>query len=189
MLQTLRSLNMKEGDTKDPLLYLSLWREWGLQRPDTAAGQARIPARDKTGNRKETTQTPALPNVTGPLFIFQEERKKNNINNITCSEGKWMRGKGGLKEKKWLTAFGSGACLPVELLACEMLFLKRENSLSLNFSCGLNREDWSHQRKVAQKVALTATAWVVVSILSKFPQKKTTNKKSQRLQASADHTG
>lgn len=91
---------MKEGGTKDPLLYLSLWREWGLQRPDTAAGQARICARDKTGNRKETTQTPALPNVTEPPFIFQEERKKNNINNITCSEGKWMRGKGGIKGEK-----------------------------------------------------------------------------------------
>lgn len=52
---------------------------------DTKAGQARICARDKTGNRKETTQNPVLPDVTEPLFIFQEERKKNNINNIRCS--------------------------------------------------------------------------------------------------------
>ncbi|KAJ4925026.1 hypothetical protein JOQ06_017764, partial [Pogonophryne albipinna] len=58
------------------------------QRSDTEADQARICARDKTGNRKETTQNPALPNLTEPLFIFQEERKKNNINNIRCSTGK-----------------------------------------------------------------------------------------------------
>lgn len=84
---------MKEGGTADqPPLCLSPQRGVSEQRPDTAAGQARICARDKTGNRKETTQNPALPDMTEPLFIFQEERKKNNINNIRCSIGK---GKGG----------------------------------------------------------------------------------------------
>ncbi len=58
------------------------------QRPDTAAGHARICAQDKTGNRKETTQNPALPDGTESLFIFQEERKKNNINNIRCGTGR-----------------------------------------------------------------------------------------------------
>lgn len=67
-----------------PLLCLSPW-EAGGGGSDTKAGQARICARDKTGNRKETTQNPVLPDVTEPLFIFQEERKKNNINNIRCS--------------------------------------------------------------------------------------------------------
>lgn len=71
------------------------------ERPDNTAGQARICVRDKTGNRKETTQNPALPDVTEPLFIFQEERKKNNINNIRCRVGK---GEGGGKSRRddWL---------------------------------------------------------------------------------------
>lgn len=65
----------------------------GEQRPDTAAGQARIYARDKTGNRKETTQSPTLPDVTQQLLIFLDGREKN-VNNIRCSIGE---GEGGLK--------------------------------------------------------------------------------------------
>lgn len=49
------------------------------QRPDSAAGQA---------NRKETTQNPTLSDMTEPVFIFQEEGKKTNINKIRCSIGK-----------------------------------------------------------------------------------------------------
>lgn len=38
-----------------------------------------------------------LRDVTEPLFIFQEERKKNNINNIRCS----IREEKGEKMRRW----------------------------------------------------------------------------------------
>lgn len=83
-----KELNMKDRGTPNqhPNPPLCLYPPLGSEREAQAeAGQARICAGDKTGNRKETTQSPALPDVTGPPFIFHEGRKKNNINNIRCS--------------------------------------------------------------------------------------------------------
>lgn len=114
-LCSFRELNMKETNPPLPTSSVPPQRGGasGEQRPDTAAGQARIYARDKTGNRKETTQSPTLPDVTEPLLIFLDEREKNNLNNIRCSIG--GRGRGVKRRRRSrlvvdLTLSGNHSC-------------------------------------------------------------------------------